>query len=216
MMLQKKVLIFDLGGVIIDLHVNRSFGALAAMGVAPQLLSESGSAVNEVMALYDRGDITTGELFERMASLVPQTGRDGSGSGLHGRMAEIWNMMLGDFPVGKLRRLKELRAKGYRVVMLSNTNEAHWPEIERKFLETVGCSLECCFDALYLSFRMRCRKPEPEIFLRLLENEGVAASECLFFDDSAVNCDAARQVGIESVLVERNVSSGEFLKNVCL
>lgn len=62
------------------------------------------------------------------------------------------------------------------------------------------------FDALYLSYKMRMRKPEPEIFLELLRSEGAEPNECLFFDDSQQNCDAARSLGIEAIMVERNAS----------
>ena len=202
--MHKKVLIFDLGGVVIDLHVDRSFKALAAMGVAPELLSESGSVVNDMMTKYDRGDITTDELLDQMSAFIPVDRCEESGVALRERMLEVWNMMLGDFSADKLRQLELLRSKCYRVVMLSNTNEAHWPEIERKFMLAAGNPMNVCFDALYLSYRMRCRKPEPVIFAALLENEGVAAADCIFFDDSMVNCEAARAMGIEAVLVERN------------
>lgn len=203
-MFNKKILVFDLGGVIIDLHVDRSFRALAEMGVAPALLTEAGSLVNATMQAYDRGDISTGKFFGYLASFVPQEVRDSMGDRLHDTLCSIWNMMLGDFREAKLKRIKELRQMGFRVVMLSNTNEAHWPEIERKFFAAAGEPLGDCFDALYLSYRMRRRKPEPEIFLELLAAENAVPGDCVFFDDSAENCAAARVLGIEAVQVERN------------
>ena len=51
---------------------------------------------------------------------------------------------------------------------------------------------------------MNLRKPEREIFLELLSSEGADAADCIFFDDSAANCEAARLVGIDAVLMERN------------
>ena len=204
MLHNKKLLIFDLGGVLIDLHVERSFAALLGMGVNEALLTERNCLMNSRMMQYDRGDISTAEMFGYIASQLPAAVREELGNGLDKRLHEVWNMMLGEYAPYKFHRLRQLREKGYRVVMLSNTNSGHWPRIEQLFIEAGGKLPSECFDALYLSYLMRRRKPEPGIFLTLLENEGVEAADCLFFDDSAENCAAARALGIDAVLVERN------------
>ena len=56
---------------------------------------------------------------------------------------------------------------------------------------------------------MHKRKPEPEIFQELLTKENVAAADCLFFDDSAENCEVARSLGIDAVLMKRNAPWSE-------
>jgi putative hydrolase of the HAD superfamily len=200
----KKVLIFDLGGVVIDLFVDRTFAAMAALGVPAEMLTERGCLMNSMMMQFDRGDITADEMFGYIKSFLPAALREKTGAGLDGEIQRVWNLMLGDIPADKLQRLAALRSAGYRVVMLSNTNSGHWPRIEQLFMETGGKLPSECFDALYLSYLMRRRKPEPGIFLTLLESEGVEAADCLFFDDSAENCAAARALGIDAVLVERN------------
>ncbi len=200
----KKVLIFDLGGVVIDLFVDRTFAAMAALGVPAEMLTECGCLMNSMMMQFDRGDITADEMFGYIKSFLPAAVREKTGAGLDGEIQRVWNLMLGDVPQAKLQRLAALRGAGYRVVMLSNTNSGHWPRIEQLFIEAGGKLPSECFDALYLSYLMRRRKPEPGIFLTLLESEGVEAADCLFFDDSAENCAAARALGIDAVLVERN------------
>lgn len=210
MLENKKILIFDLGGVLIDLHVEHSFAALVAMGADASILTERNCLINEYMMRYDRGDITTEEMFSYIASQLPAAE---CSTEQRNRIAEAWNMMLGEYAPYKFHRLRELRAKGYRVVMLSNTNDGHWDAIERIFESTMGEPLQAFFDAFYLSYRMHRRKPEPEIFLDLLASEGADASECLFFDDSAENCAAARSVGIEAVLMERNAPWSGALMN---
>ncbi len=207
----KKVLIFDLGGVLIDLHVERSFAHFVEMGADAAMLTEKDCLLNTRMMQYDRGDISSEEMFDYIASQLSPLVCKNLGNELFDRIHAAWNAMLGCYDPGKLLLLKELRSRGFRVVMLSNTNSGHWGEIERRFIEAAGEPLPAFFDALYLSYRMHCRKPESEIFLRLLSAEGAAASECLFFDDSAENCATARAVGIPSVLVGRNVSWGREL-----
>ena len=202
----KKVLIFDLGGVVIDLFVDRTFTALVSLGVPAAMLAERECLMNTTMMQYDRGDITDSGMFGYIKSFIPATAVERLGEKLDEEVHCIWNLMLGEIPLAKLQRLEELRSAGYRVVMLSNTNSGHWPRIEQLFMEACGKRPSECFDALYLSYLMRHRKPEPEIFLSLLECEGVQAGDCLFFDDSAENCAAARSLGIDAVLVERNAS----------
>lgn len=209
MLKDKKILIFDLGGVLIDLHVDRSFEALLEMGVDAHLLTERNCLMSSVMMKYDRGDINTDMMFGYIASQLPDAVREGWGDALDDRLYEIWNMMLGSYSPSKFRRLAQLRAEGYRVVMLSNTNDAHWEPIEEKFLAEIGEPLSNFFDAFYLSYRMHLRKPEKEIFLELLASECADASECIFFDDSEENCAVAREVGIDAVKIERNEPWGD-------
>ena len=204
MLTGKKVLIFDLGGVVIDLFVDRTFAAMVALGVPAEMLTEQGCLMNARMMQFDRGDITTGEMFAYIKSFIPQSVADKLGAELDDEVQRVWNLMLGDIPAAKLQHLAALRGAGYRVVMLSNTNSGHWPRIEQLFAQAAGKSPAECFDALYLSYFMRRRKPEPEIFLSLIESEGVKPGDCLFFDDSAENCAAARALGIDAVHVERN------------
>ena len=195
-----------MGGVVLDLFVERSFAALLSLGVPADMLTESGCLMNEWMMQYDRGDITTDEMFGYIKSFIPAAVREELGAELDCEVQRIWNLMLGDIPAAKLQRLAALRQSGYRVVMLSNTNSGHWPRIEQLFVEAGGKLPSECFNSLYLSFLMRSRKPDPEIFLSLIGNEGVEAADCLFFDDSAENCAAARALGIDAVHVERNAS----------
>lgn len=199
-----KVYIFDLGGVLLDLDVERSFGALAGLGMNTALLTEKNCLVNEMIQRFDMGDVEEDAFFEYIASCLPASGL--SGDALRQRLACAWNMMLGGIAPEKLRVISGLRSRGSRVVMLSNTNIAHWPRIEEIFVEAAGQKPDELFDALYLSFRMHKRKPCAEIFHELLHGEAAAAGDCIFFDDSAENCEAAQRLGIKSVLVKRNAS----------
>ena len=204
----KKIIIFDLGGVILDIYVERSFKALAMLGISADMLDETSCLMNEKIQLFDRGDISADDFFSYIESFLSGNACVLHPDDLRERVQDVWNMMLGDFPCEKLQTIRELRAKGYRVVMLSNTNEGHWHAIEQRFFRASGEQLEDCFDALYLSYRMHRRKPEKEIFLELMSCEGIAPEECIFYDDSFENCEAARNVGIEAVLLERNSQWG--------
>ncbi len=213
MLRDKKILIFDLGGVLLDIHIDRAFGALSALGVDALMFAGEDAPINVMMQRYDRGDVSTNEFFEYIESHLPQRVRELPVDELRQRMCDIWNMIIGDFPLYKMQRIMELRKAGHRVLLLSNTNEGHWDEIEHRCLRTVGVAMCECFDELYLSYRMGMCKPEQQIFSELLRSEAAEASDCIFFDDSARNCDAARSVGIDAMLLERNADWPEFIMN---
>lgn len=208
MSIDKKVLIFDLGGVLLDLHVEKSFAAFVELGLDAAMLTEQNCLMNNMMQQYDRGDISTKEFFCYIKEWLPCKQHDDL---LNEKIHNAWNMMLGGFPSQKIQRLAQLRDAGYRIVMLSNTNEGHWDAIENMFRDAAGVPLNSLFHSLYLSYRMHRRKPEPEIFMELLAQENIAPHEALFIDDSAENCRAAAALGIESLHVERNASWNNFL-----
>lgn len=153
---------------------------------------------------YDRGDVSTAEFYSYIAESLPQDVRSLPAEELHERIHDIWNMMIGSFSREKIEYIAALREKGHRIVMLSNTNEGHWDSVERIFHYTMGAPLNEYFDKIYLSFEMNLRKPEPEIFEEVLRREGTEAADCIFFDDSEENCNSARALGIEAVVMERN------------
>lgn len=204
MVMKNKTLIFDLGGVLLDIYIDRSFGALMALGMDASILTEKRCLMDDMIQRYDRGDVSTTEFYSYIAGALPLSVQALPEDELQERIHDIWNMMLGSFSRDKIEYIKTLRERGHRIVMLSNTNEGHWETIERLFRYTMGAPLCDFFDELYLSYEMNMRKPEPEIFEALLRSEGAEAADCIFFDDSEENCNAARALGIEAVVMERN------------
>lgn len=191
---------------MLDINVDISFGALVALGLDARMLTEENCLVNETILKFDRGEILADEFYSYIEGWLPEQVRLLPAEELRERISDIWNMMLGSYAQAKIGRIMELRRQGKRVVLLSNTNEGHWDEIERRLYYVAGCHMDELFDELYLSYRMRMRKPEPEIFQELLRCEGAEPQDCIFFDDSQENCDAARSVGIDAVNVERNAA----------
>jgi HAD superfamily hydrolase (TIGR01509 family) len=59
----------------------------------------------------------------------------------------------------------------------------------------------------FVSCRTKVRKPDPEAFLRAARHLDVHASACLFVDDRAINCDAARAVGMPAIQFDGDVDA---------
>lgn len=197
-----KVIIFDFGGVLINLNRQAAVDRLVALGVhdADDLLN---NYVQSGLFL----DLESGKLTaeEFRAILRRQYQLDGVACE---QIDEAFLAFLLDVPEHKLQLLRRLKTSArnvagepVRIVMLSNTNPIHFLYCIENHFERDGYKMSDYFDALYLSYEMKLSKPEEGIFVKLLETEGIKAEECFFLDDGPRNIEAAERLGIQSHLV---------------
>ena len=207
-MLDRKNLIFDLGGVLLDITPEATLTALKALGVGERFLTDGFNLRNEMLHGLECGFVAPEQMY---AALAESMGVECSSEACKSIKA-AWCAMLGNFAVEKLRCLRDLRARGYRVFLLSNTNAIHWEVIDKRLRAAEGREPADYFDGVYLSFEMHACKPDAAIFEQLLAAEGIDATEAMFFDDSRDNCAAAASLGIAAHVMERNGSLPEWLK----
>ena len=207
-MLDRKNLIFDLGGVLLDITPEATLTALKALGVGERFLTDGFNLRNEMLHGLECGFVAPEQMY---AALAESMGVECSSEACKSIKA-AWCAMLGNFAVEKLRCLRDLRARGYRVFLLSNTNVIHWEVIDKRLRAAEGREPADYFDGVYLSFEMHACKPDAAIFEQLLAAEGIDAKEAMFFDDSRDNCAAAASLGIAAHVMERNGSLPEWLK----
>lgn len=194
-----KTIIFDLGGVLIDVDMPHCFQNMKALGVDVEALAKTpssapastvceGITISGVLNDYQIGKIPTDEFLSMILKVsAPGTTRQ--------QVLDAWNSCLQELPKYKLDFVKQLRSEGYVTHLLSNTNDAHWKYIlETSFPEPA----ENYFDQLFLSQKMGMAKPDPNIYAEVLRRIGTPADECLFIDDSSDNCKAAESLGIHT------------------
>ena len=92
----------------------------------------------------------------------------------------------------------------YRTFLLSNTNNIHRIKFEKDFKDVTGKELHSYFENVHYSFELHARKPEKEIFLKVLEVNHLIAEETLLIDDSLPNIETAKSLGMQTCLVEIN------------
>lgn len=204
----KKVrnIIFDLGGVVIDLDRSEAIKALENLGLhdASALLGEYEQKGPFLM--HEKGEISTSELFDM---LLPQC-KEGT------RCTDIrdaFEQFLRLLPVERLKTITKLREKGFKVYVLSNTNPimfTHW--IDNAFRQE-GKSMNDYFDGVVTSFQEKTCKPDPQIFKNLLDRYGLKPEETLMLDDSAANCASARSLGMEAIRIQPE--GEDSFKTVC-
>lgn len=196
-----KHVIFDLGGVLIDLDMPRCLDSFRNLGADPSILLQrpetsanegkakatlcDGLVANGAMDLYQTGDVST-------ADFVAGIQRFCNPGTTSAQVLDAWNQCLLSIPGYKLEFIKELREQGYATHLLSNTNDAHWQYIAE---EHFGGEAATYFDHLFLSQEMHMAKPNADIFLAVLSQLEAEPSECLFIDDAQTNVDAAQALG---------------------
>lgn len=184
-------IIFDLGGVLLDIDFRVTEKAFEQIGVT------------NFHAFFNQ--FHSNELFSKLETgmddqLFYDDLRAGTGLSLtNDQIRDAWNALLLDFRTESIALLPQLRNK-YKIYLLSNTNEIHLQEFQRKYnLLSPEAPFDELFDAAYYSHRIGHRKPNAAAFEFVLEKHGLKAEETLFIDDSINNIEAAQALGIQTI-----------------
>jgi glucose-1-phosphatase len=202
-----KNIIFDLGGVILNLEPEGAVLAFSkACGLPKKELVEIIQQNRQLFIDYETGRIDSSKFRTEIARIIRH------------EMSEedfdcAWNSILFEVPEERAKLLEQLKMK-YRLFLLSNTNDIHARKIDELLaLSPCTSGLMGYFEKVYFSHQLRKRKPEPEIYLHVLEENDLVPSETLFIDDTAINTDGAKLTGMHVLHVERNNPRLEFLLN---
>lgn len=204
-MTQIKNIIFDLGGVIINLDIPKTIGEFNKLCPVPFEEIYTQLQQYPIFDAFDKGNITEDDFFNY---LKENTKTKASINQL--KMA--WDAMLLDFPLYRLQQLLQLK-KQYRLFLLSNTNETHINSFEAQLQQTHGYpNLEPFFEKVYYSCRIGKRKPDKEIFEFVLNENQLIPSETVFIDDSPQHVTGASLTGIKGFLLEKNQEFMDLLR----
>lgn len=202
----KKAILFDLGGVLLNLDYQLTENAFVELGLTDFRERYSQLAQTDLFDRFETGQISAFHFVNRLLDLLP--------SGVNAnQVVHAWNAMILDFPAARLNWLKELGEK-HDLYLLSNTNELHIPAVRRSLEKAVGHQrLEDYFRGTYFSSEIRRRKPDVTTFQWFLDQNGLQASEVLFIDDSPQHVDGATAAGIESMLLGKGRDVQELFEN---
>jgi len=197
-------IIFDLGGVLVDLSVSRTLHAFSRLsGLHSDVIAEANQKYPEFFA-YERGEAGDSEFRSMLRRIFSLQATDAE-------LDQCWNAMLIGLPASKLKLVQTLKSR-FKVFVLSNTNNIHIQYINTMFLN--GESLDSHFHKCFYSHEVGMRKPESEIYTHVLEDADLKAEQTLFLDDNIENIKAASLLGIQTIHVERPESLFDLLANV--
>jgi len=196
-MMNIKNIIFDLGGVVIDLERERAVNALQNLGIvdADRLLGQYEQ--KGPFLLLESGLITAAQFYD---GLLPMCHPGTTCTDIQ----DAFEKFLVDLPTDRLSAISALRKAGFKVYVLSNTNPVmynHW--IDLAFRQE-GKTVNDYFDGIVTSFQERTCKPDPHIFRNLLKRYGLRPQDTLLLDDSDANCRSARGEGINAIVVKKS------------
>lgn len=186
-----KNIIFDFGGVLSVLDINISRRRFIELGVTNIDDYLDITAQKGFFGQLEDGSLSADEFCRRLSELT------------HRKLtleqcAHAWRGFIVDIPKRGLVGLRQLRAQGYHLSLLSNTNPFVGSLMHDANFDGEQHPLTSYFDATYLSYEQHLMKPDLRFFKRVLDEQHYAPAQTLLVDDSPVNCAAAQQLGVNT------------------
>lgn len=198
-----KNIIFDLGGVILDIDENVVYKELEKMGIEISELAHSKEFV-EILSKFDTGIYTAATFRKKTKQFIGQEKMTDE------KFDSVWNAMLLDIPRERIEAIEKVK-KHYKIFLMSNTNVIHYDLYVRDLQLRFGYNeFDELFNKSYFSFAEHLEKPDPRFFELILDHEHLLPEETLFIDDTAENIEAAKSLGINTYHISRE----ELVRNL--
>ena len=184
-------LLFDFGGVLIDLDYDATPAALRRLSRAGSTVEYSQARQAELFDRFETGHLSPAEFRDGLRRSYDLDATDE-------QLDAAWHAMLLDVPAERLALIGELRARGHQTALLSNTNALHIAEINRRLAGRYGFKhgIADVLDRVFYSQEVGLRKPGEEIFRHALDEMGWQAVDTLFIEDSPQHVATARRLGL--------------------
>ncbi|MFB6319315.1 HAD family hydrolase [Saccharicrinis sp. FJH54] len=189
-----KNLLFDLGGVILDLDKQKCFDSFTELGVDLNGHGLGFYGQKGLLGELELGLIDEADFYERFREEYGTNADNAS-------IKRAWNSFLIGIPAGRLEFLKILK-QNYNMFLLSNTSKIHhdyWHPMFSYDSQRQGANY--FFDGIYCSYMSQVAKPDRKAFENVITRTGIVPEETLFFDDSEANVKAASEMGFKTVLI---------------
>ena len=184
-----KNIVFDLGGVICDLEVERVIEAFRESGMPKMAALMDPCYPAEVNERMESGQIGWEEACDEMRRIDnrPEVSNE--------QIEWVYREFLARVDSSKMVTIDRLRAQGFKTYVLSNTNPVAIEIVRDRVREATGRELDSYFDGIFLSYQLKILKPSPAIFEKMIALSGMNPQETLFIDDGSRNADTAHKLG---------------------
>ncbi len=203
-MLKYKAIIFDLGGVILNLDQERTIRSFKRLNLDLDIINDK----LPIFKHFEIGKVDTETFIQTLKAELK-----GNASELE--IEKAWNNMILNVPIERIEILKYLKTK-YKIFVLSNTNELHIQEFANIFEKDHPTeSWENLFNKIYYSHQIGLRKPDLAAWKIILEENNLTPNETIFIVDTLMHHKAAETLGIKSIWTKKPIDKWflEELKN---
>jgi glucose-1-phosphatase len=186
-----KNIIFDLGGVLLDIDYQKTISAFEKLGLKDFETMFSQFKADELFERLETGHISEADFYAaiKQRTEVPLTNM---------QIEDAWNALILNFRVDSLDFLEKLSAN-YKLYLLSNTNSIHLKCFKKLFATQTGKPmLDAYFIKAWYSNEIGLRKPNEDIFEFVLQEENLQAAQTLFIDDTWINIETAQKIGFKT------------------
>jgi putative hydrolase of the HAD superfamily len=198
-------IIFDLGGVVINLDYQKTTRAFEALGLENFGEMYSQATQSGLFDDFEKGKSSVPYFLNKLIDFLP-TGTTAN------QVVEAWNAMILDFPKENLTLLEELKSS-HRTFLLSNTNEIHIQKVHQHLqLVSPHKTLDPYFEKVYFSSDVKMRKPDEEIFEFVLKENNLNPATTLFIDDTEQHILGAKKLGIQTYHIRKGEGICDILK----
>lgn len=192
-----KHIIFDLGNVILNIEYQKTINEFNKIGIKDASVFYSQSIQQEIFNLLETGKISEFDFLIEVNKLCPKAS--------HKQILSAWNALILDLPQKRISLINNLKSSFF-IYLLSNTNVIHINEIKKKIGVKKYNSFYNLFNKVYYSHEIGLRKPNPEAFNIILNENDLNVNEVLFIDDSIQHIKTAKKLGIKTYHLTKDES----------
>lgn len=197
-----KNILFDLGGVILDISVQATLKSFYELNFPAMMLQYPGNMTTDLFFKYETGRLDTVGFRNEIRRI---TGNQVTNE----EIDQAWNAMIVSIPEERTMLLKVL-AQRYDLYMLSNTSPLHTPVFEKMYLEASGISMHEAFKKIYYSYNIGYHKPDREAYEHVINDAGIRPEETLFLDDNIHNIKASQELGFQVIHIHERTGLMEL------
>lgn len=194
-------IIFDYGGVIVNLEDDFARKQLLSLGVSKLRIWWYRKRFKQLIRDFIDGLRPTDDIIDDVLKVMGNSMKKDD-------LQPFIDSLTGELPVSRLKMIKELR-KTHKVYLLSNINDVLWDNAVND-MKKLGYTPEELFDDTFLSFQMHIAKPDIRIYEKVIELSGVNPQRTVFFDDRKANVESACKAGLHGILIQTNHLENEI------
>ena len=195
-------IIFDLGNVILNIDYQSTIKAFEKIGIENAKILYSKSSQTKIFDQLETGKITKKDFILEIQKIIPKASKS--------EIINACNAIIKDLPNSRIDILKNLKNK-FSIFLLSNTNSIHINYILKKIGKNKYDEFYNLFDKVYYSHQVKLRKPDPNIFKLVINENNLKIKNTLFIDDSIQHINSAKKLGLQTYHLNNSMESLETI-----